>query len=65
MLYFFSHVLFSLVSSLKGFLPNGWIPLRKAVREELNVSERVFVCHACGLVINRDLNASYHLADLA
>lgn len=37
----------------------------KAVREELGLSERTFVCHACGLVIDRDLNASYNLADLA
>ncbi|GHO86435.1 RNA-guided endonuclease InsQ/TnpB family protein [Dictyobacter formicarum] len=37
----------------------------KAVREELDLSERVFVCHACGLVIDRDVNASYNLADLA
>ncbi|GHO88635.1 RNA-guided endonuclease InsQ/TnpB family protein [Dictyobacter formicarum] len=37
----------------------------KVVREELDVSERVFVCHVCGLVIDRDLNASYNLADLA
>lgn len=37
----------------------------KAVREELDLSERVFVCHACGLVIDRDVNASSHLADLA
>ncbi|WP_218032144.1 RNA-guided endonuclease InsQ/TnpB family protein [Dictyobacter kobayashii] len=37
----------------------------KVVREELDLSERTFVCHACGLVIDRDLNASYNLADLA
>ncbi|GHO88496.1 RNA-guided endonuclease InsQ/TnpB family protein [Dictyobacter formicarum] len=37
----------------------------KDVREELDLSERVFVCHSCGLVIDRDLNAAYNLADLA
>nr|WP_216368949.1 RNA-guided endonuclease TnpB family protein [Dictyobacter arantiisoli] len=37
----------------------------KVVREKLDLSERTFVCHACGLVIDRDLNASYNLADLA
>ncbi|GLV53843.1 transposase [Dictyobacter sp. S3.2.2.5] len=37
----------------------------KTVREELDLSERLFVCHACGLVIDRDVNASYNLADLA
>lgn len=37
----------------------------KTVREELDLRERMFVCHACGLVIDRDLNASYNLADLA
>lgn len=37
----------------------------KAVREELNLNERVFVCHHCGLVIDRDLNAAYNLRDLA
>jgi putative transposase len=37
----------------------------KAIREELHLSERIFVCHACGLVIDRDVNAAYNLADLA
>jgi putative transposase len=37
----------------------------RTVREELHLSERVFVCHACGLVIDRDVNASYNLAALA
>lgn len=37
----------------------------KTIREELNLNERVFVCYACGLVIDRDLNAAYNLARLA
>ncbi|GCE09149.1 RNA-guided endonuclease InsQ/TnpB family protein [Dictyobacter aurantiacus] len=37
----------------------------KAVREELDLRERTFLCHACGLVLDRDLNAAYNLAALA
>jgi putative transposase len=37
----------------------------RTVREELHLSERVFVCHACGLVIDRDVNAASNLAALA
>ncbi|WP_126599284.1 RNA-guided endonuclease InsQ/TnpB family protein [Dictyobacter aurantiacus] len=37
----------------------------KAVREEIDLSERIFICHECGFVIDRDLNAAYNLANLA
>lgn len=35
------------------------------VRTELSLSERVFRCEACGLVIDRDLNAAINLEHLA
>jgi putative transposase len=35
------------------------------VRAKLALSERVFTCHACGLVIDRDLNAARNLACIA
>jgi transposase len=34
------------------------------VVEQLNVTERIFHCEACGLVIDRDLNAARNLAKL-
>jgi IS605 OrfB family transposase len=37
---------------------------RKAVKPKLSLSERTFVCEACGLVIDRDLNAAINLAQL-
>lgn len=36
-----------------------------AIRTELKLSERTFVCDACGFVIDRDLNAAKNLAALA
>lgn len=36
-----------------------------AVRAKLSLSERIFVCEACGLVIDRDLNAALNLARMA
>lgn len=36
-----------------------------AVKAELALSERVFTCEACGLVIDRDLNAAINLEHLA
>jgi putative transposase len=35
------------------------------VRAKLALSERAFACHACGLVIDRDLNAALNLAQMA
>jgi len=45
-----------------------WFPSSKTcsgcgtVKEELSLSERVFVCEACGLTMDRDLNAARVLA---
>jgi len=36
----------------------------KAVKPKLSLSERVFICEACGLVVDRDLNAAINLAQL-
>lgn len=36
-----------------------------AIREELGLAERVFVCGTCGYTIDRDLNAACNLAALA
>jgi transposase len=35
------------------------------VKEEMDLSERVYVCEHCGLVMDRDLNAALNLAALA
>jgi putative transposase len=35
------------------------------VKAKLSLSERVFSCHACGLVIDRDHNAALNLAQMA
>jgi IS605 OrfB family transposase len=35
------------------------------VKEEIDLSERVYVCEHCGLVMDRDLNAALNLAALA
>ena len=35
------------------------------VRAKLALSERVFACHACGLSLDRDLNAALNLAEMA
>lgn len=48
-----------------------WYPSSKRcsgcgeVKEELDLSERVYKCDCCGLVIDRDLNAARNLAQLA
>jgi putative transposase len=36
-----------------------------AVRAKLTLSERIFTCQACGLAIDRDLNAAVNLARMA
>ena len=36
-----------------------------AVKADLPLWERTYRCEACGMVLNRDLNASHHLAALA
>ncbi|MBU1751979.1 MAG: transposase, partial [Chloroflexi bacterium] len=48
-----------------------WYPSSKrcsqcgAVKDTLGLSERVYSCVCCGLVIDRDLNAACNLAQLA
>jgi putative transposase len=45
-----------------------WYPSSKtcsgcgAVREDLDLSERVFLCYECGLILDRDSNAALNLA---
>ena len=36
-----------------------------AIREKLDLSERIFVCPTCGFIIDRDLNASINLCTLS
>jgi transposase len=55
------------------FLADRWFPSTKRcsgcghVKEEMDLSERVYVCDNphCGLVIDRDLNAALNLQELA
>jgi transposase len=55
------------------FLADRWFPSTKRcsrcgnVKEDMDLSERVYVCEnpACGLVIDRDLNAALNLAQLS
>ena len=35
------------------------------IKKFLSLSDRTYVCHKCGLKIDRDLNASYNLRSLA
>ena len=37
----------------------------KKVKEHLDLSERIFTCDSCGLVIDRDLNAALNLRNVA
>ncbi len=37
----------------------------KYVKPELNLSERVFTCEECGMALDRDLNASINIRDVA
>jgi IS605 OrfB family transposase len=37
----------------------------KGVKEHLDLSERIFKCDSCGLLIDRDLNAALNLKDVA
>ena len=37
----------------------------KKVKEHLELSERIFTCDSCALVIDRDLNAALNLRDVA
>ena len=48
-----------------------WFPSSKTcsecgeVKSKLSLSEREYVCHRCGVVVDRDLNAATNLAKLA
>ena len=48
-----------------------WLPSTRtcsecgAVRPNMDLSERTFVCHACGVMVERDLNAAVNLAAYA
>ena len=48
-----------------------WYPSSKtcsrcgAIRDELTLAERVFVCHQCGYIAQRDYNAAKNLAAFA
>ncbi len=50
---------------------NRWFPSSKTcckckvVNHELTLSDRIFHCNACGMTMDRDLNAAINLADLA
>jgi putative transposase len=52
-------------------LAERWYPSSKrcsacgVVKETLGLSERVYVCEACGLIMDRDLNAARNLGQLA
>ena len=52
-------------------LADRWYPSSKtcsrcgAIRDEVSLAERTFVCPDCGFVIDRDLNAARNLAALA
>ena len=37
----------------------------RVVKEHLELSERIYRCNSCGLVIDRDLNAAINLKDVA
>jgi len=48
-----------------------WLPSSKTcsrcgeVKSKLSLSERKYICHRCGIVVDRDLNAATNLAKLA
>ena len=52
-------------------IADRWFPSSKTcsecgeVKSKLSLSEREYVCHCCGIVVDRDLNAATNLAQLA
>ena len=52
-------------------IADRWFPSSKTcsecgeVKSKLSLSEREYVCHRCGIVVDRDLNAATNLAKLA
>ncbi|MGW1681250.1 RNA-guided endonuclease TnpB family protein [Saccharopolyspora sp. NPDC002376] len=57
-------------SGVQVHIADRWFPSSKTcsgcgvVKAKLRLSERAFHCHACGLVLDRDLNAARNLAAL-
>jgi putative transposase len=57
-------------SGVRVHLADRWYPSSKTcsacgvVKTKLCLSERVYRCDACGLVLDRDLNAAHNLATL-
>ncbi|MER5387650.1 IS607 family element RNA-guided endonuclease TnpB [Saccharopolyspora sp. NPDC002686] len=57
-------------SGVKVHIADRWFPSSKTcsgcgvVKAKLRLSERTYHCHACGLVLDRDLNAARNLAAL-
>ena len=55
----------------KVIVADRWFPSSKTcsecgeVKSKLSLSEREYVCHRCGIVVDRDLNAATNLAKLA
>ena len=52
-------------------IADRWFPSSKTcsecgeVKSKLSLSEREYICHRCGIVVDRDLNAATNLAKLA
>ena len=52
-------------------IADRWFPSSKTcskcgeVKSKLSLSEREYICHCCGVVVDRDLNAATNLAKLA
>jgi len=58
-------------SNIKLIIADRWFPSSKLCSEcghkkdKLSLSERVYICEECGSIIDRDLNASINLKNLA
>ena len=55
----------------RTIVADRWFPSSKTcsecgeVKSKLSLSERKYICHCCGIVVDRDLNAATNLAKLA
>ena len=58
-------------SGVKVLLADRWYPSSKtcsacgSVKQELTLADREYVCHECGVILDRDLNAALNLKNLA
>jgi len=58
-------------NNIKLIVADRWFPSSKICSEcghkkdKLSLSERIYICEECGIVIDRDLNASINLKNLA